>query len=335
MKHTTLLILLALLLISLPFIKAQENDSRTDDDSRTGDDSPDDDDDDEPEFRRRVSIDVDQGFEKEIRSEQRDGENEYEFRLRIDLTDDSYEVRVEFDSNELEETYRFELRDYLEYDGQTATCITDLNDALVRTRLTDWNPMPPCSSTQQADGSTLFLCTASTVDDLVRVDLYLSSDVTIVTENGIDVPLRPTSAKISVTINDQTDNNIALLGRFSSETELDIEDDSEEEREGFVDDDEQQISFNSPVGGFFSWQTIATIGADGIADVSTGGLGDFEGAEGVDEDSITWCFVPRPGGAQNGAMLWDPKLSAVSPTSAASAFSASLVLMTALFAFFF
>jgi hypothetical protein len=171
-----------------------------------------------------------------------------------------------------------------------------------------WNPI----GYELVNNNTLHVITAVTADGVFTLVLMITDSLVQLDNNST---LTPNAIKIDVYINgfdyNSTESSLALVSKLKTEQESEVNEDTDDENNGFSND-EAELSMNSTeVSGFFSW--IKTADADGsVIDVLSSLVVDDDEDDQLDagetSSRIVFSFITV--NAQK--IVWDPKLGVTS-----------------------
>ncbi|MFX1408846.1 MAG: hypothetical protein ACFFA6_00720 [Promethearchaeota archaeon] len=222
--------------------------------------------------KRDIEIQVDSN-EIQLKSTQRNGDQEDEIELTIKYDSEGLNIEIGYESeieteseNETEIELEFEVtfRKLIEY--------VDLNDNGVYDESIDQkvqeialNSFQPAIYTVMdlSLDTQLHYFIVNTTDGVFTAHIYLSEEFSIVN----DTLITPTETKIDIEINNfdynDGDSQLALYVKLESETDYEEDDHTEDEEKGYAEDEEGVYTSNNGFAGFFTWTENATI--DGVS----------------------------------------------------------------------
>ncbi len=249
-------------------VEEPDDDDADDDDVDDDDDEDDDDVDDdyEDENGREVKVEFSDS-EIQIESELKNGATKDQFQIKIEAGDDlgiklEYESETVTDGSEVELEIEFKVvfKALIEFVDVDADGIFNesIDEEIQDYRLDDFSPIEYLPEVQ-ADGSTLHYLRISTTDGVFTAHVFIASEF-MALETTI---LTPTEVKIDIEIQNfpymDDSSQLALYTKIESEYELDEEELTENEENGFATD---ESGLESDMNGFmagFSWAEQAEV----------------------------------------------------------------------------
>lgn len=270
-------------------------------------------------------------IESKMRSAAPSGEADklnFEFEASENLV---LKMKYALGASKTEGEYKIKLFGIHEYNTTTAAdgSYVDKVSKVVSTYVfKSWNKIG-CSNTKVDTNTTLFNCTITSKDNVVSANVFFTDSV-INANSKAGFPMKPTSIKFTVTINNfpykGLGSSLALIAKMVSERNTNEKSDSDERKNGFVKTAEKQVDIGSEA--YFSWATSALADGVSVAVVNTKveKLNSTEAAE-PNENRMFFSFIAKT----PKSIVWDPKLGAID--NSAAKFSASLLALILLFAF--
>ncbi len=243
-----------------------------DDDDGEGDDNDDDNDGIDDDFEEENKRDIDIEFsdnEFQIDSQLRNGEITDEIQLKVKYDEDGISIEVSY-----KEESEYEESTELEFNVEFHKLIEfgDLNDNGVYDEFTDqflqeialnsFKP-PDYTSSNLSNDTNLHYIRVVTTDDIFTAHIYAIEEFGVVNNTLIT----PNQIKINIEINNfvylNSNSYLALYTKLESEVNFEEEDETEDEREGYAENERGVITKVNQFTGIFTWQKNATI--DGIS----------------------------------------------------------------------
>ncbi|MHA2501497.1 MAG: hypothetical protein ACXAE3_01310 [Candidatus Kariarchaeaceae archaeon] len=332
MKVKTLPLLLILLLLGSLFVFEVASGLTTDSDHDDTDDTDDTEDtedseeteeeddedeiDDETKERYEREVDIENGDrEWKIESEMKNGENKDKFEAEFKIGGgDEPEIELKYstesDSSEIELKYRVNFDQIIEFSesGATAGYEEDVDQVVSEYELDKavWEPL--AYDEEIIDGVTLYTATATTSDGVVSLVLKLSTGIADVNSTTIT----PNAIKIDVIIDgyvyEGNGTYLALQADIKTESETEFDEESEDETNGFAENEEEIRVDTADASAFFSW--VETANADGVdiaviaSSLQESDDDDDDIEEGEKHEIIYFTFDA----VQPEKIVWDPKV---------------------------
>ena len=307
-----------------------ETEDPEDKDAESTDDSPDDDEDKdeiddeyENENERDISVEYDDK-EIQIESELKNGASKDQFQIKIEAGDDlgiklEYESETVTDGSEVELEIEFKVvfKALIEYVDVNADGIFNesIDEEIQDYRLDDFSPIVYLPEIQ-ADNSTLHYLRISTTDGVFTAHAYIAGEFMSLNTTV----LTPTEVKIDIEIQNfpymNDSSQLALYTKLESEYELEEDDQTENEENGFATN---ESGLSSDMNGFmagFSWAEQAEI--DGIIQNVTVSPVDVD-EESPDDEKI---YINYPRGTH---IYHDPKIGVLGLLEAPPALNGSIL----------
>ena len=318
-----------------------------DDDSEDIDVETDEDDDDdgvddefEDENEREVKVEYSDN-EIQIESELKNGENKDQFQIKVEAGDDlgiklEYESEIAIDAEEIELELEFKvvfksLIEFIDIDGN-GIYNTDNDTEIQEYKLNDFNPIEYTPEIQ-LDDSTLHYFNISTVDNVFTAHLFI-------TEEFMDLSttiLSPVKVKIDIEILNfpylDDASQLALYTKLETDSELEEDDETEDEENGYVENERGIVTSMNGFMADFTWAETALVDGTEMSVLTTP----------IDTDDIDSnddkIYIIYPRGAH---IYHDPKIGMVGilidssfnipgfPLWTLFAFSAAIVAMIAI-----
>jgi hypothetical protein len=280
------------------------------------------------EFHREVTKESDDGETVVFRSKSKDGNDNSELKFEVSVKDGAPGIRVNYENKTSEAKMRVRFFKVIVFtdsagDGYTA----GEEDSIIDISQLDFKPIVCVSSVNAETGSHNFDCTIESNDSSVRVLSHLVSEPTTVDS----VAVRPTAVKIDVELDISRNNgqSVAIVASVRTQTHgaQNIENESEDNKEGVEDKAEKQVKFGDV--GFFSWVTEATINTtptpktisvvnSALQTAEDSNIVDkrSKGSDGQDDEhkQVVFSFIST----EQGVILWDPKLSWIAGSTISS-----------------
>ncbi|KKM18626.1 hypothetical protein LCGC14_1663790 [marine sediment metagenome] len=279
---TFFLVILIFGFISGPVLASEDPDD--DDPEDPGDDDPEDFDDDDPEDFDDDNDGIDDDFEElnkrniefeisdneiQIESHLRNGENIDEIQIKIKLESEGLSIEVsyeeEYDSgSESELEFDVEFHEIIEYldSNDNGVYDSEVDSELQTIPFDEFYPIDYSSSKISGD-SDLHYFRVETKDGIFKAHIYFLEEFSIVNNSLIT----PNQIKINFEITNfpylNGNSQLALYAKLESELEFEEEDDTEDEENGFAENEQGLITTINQYTGIFTWQENATI--DGIS----------------------------------------------------------------------
>ncbi|MFX0023635.1 MAG: hypothetical protein ACFE9S_15015 [Candidatus Hermodarchaeota archaeon] len=134
----------------------------------------------------------------------------------------------------------------------------EIDQNILNFSLSDFSPAIYENSTSSS-GSVLHHFKIQTENKTLTVDIYFAEEFTLY-ENSL---LIPTQAKIDIKIANFTyfnsSSQLALYSRLESETIFEVQQDTEDEENGYAENEEGLITTIEKYNGFYSWSKIASV----------------------------------------------------------------------------
>ena len=316
-KNKLFLILLASFLLCLIFTSSLMASGMTldDDDDDDGEEDVDEDgvdDDLEESNERDVNIEI-SDEKAEIESELKFGESKDEFELEVSIDDEGIEVELEYDSEietgatEVEFELEFKINFYalLEFVDTNTDGVyneSDDDELIQMVELTDFEKLNYTVDT--IENTDRHIITVVTTDGVFTCKIYAVGEFALIDGNVVT----PTEVKIDIIIQNfeymNTESMLALYTRLESSTEYEQEDVTEDEIEGFADNEAALETVMNSFTGFFSWVENATI--DGTQVPVTSSLYDEDDDDDDDDDYYEQkVYLNYPHG---DLIIHDPKI---------------------------
>ncbi|MHA2502426.1 MAG: hypothetical protein ACXAE3_06145 [Candidatus Kariarchaeaceae archaeon] len=302
----------------------EDNSTETPDDDDEEDDEEDSDDDGVPD-------EVESAYERDIEIEYEDdrfrsksvlknGSVKDKFEVEFDVqSDNAAELEFEYTkafetnstSNETELGYEVKFDEIIEfvdtgvpgYENETEVQVYEIGNV-------GWLPL----EVHYNETLGFVMVNATSADGVFSLIMRLSSS--FLTENNVTIV--PNSLKIDVIINNfdyqGNDTKLAVKSHIKTESELSIENESEDEVEGFANNETQVGISAANATGFFSWSEIAMM--DGvIVDVLSSTIADSSDEEGETSSKMYFTFNSTVAAE---SIVWDPKMGVVSEAAKAN-----------------
>ncbi|MHA1520113.1 MAG: hypothetical protein ACTSRK_08010 [Promethearchaeota archaeon] len=293
------------------------------------DDDDDDDDDDEvddeyeDEHGREVKVEFSDS-EIQIESELKNGASKDSFQIKIEA-DDKLGIKLEYESEtetdgsevELEIEFKVVFKALIEFIDIDADGIfnENIDEEVQDFRLDDFSPIEYLPEVQ-ADNSTLHYLRITTTDGVFTAHLFVAGEFMSLNTTV----LTPTEIKIDIEIQDfpymNDSSQLALYTKIESEYELEEEDHTENEENGFATD---ESGLESDMDGFmagFSWAEQAEV--DGMIKNVTVSPVDVDDESPADEK----IYIVYPRGTH---IYHDPKIGVLGLLDAPPALNGSIL----------
>ncbi len=261
----------------------EDDEDDTDDPEGTNDSGEEDEDEDddgvedefEDENEREVKVEYDED-EIQIESQLKNGESKDQFQIKVEAGDDlgiklEYESDITTDGVETELELEFKvvfksLIEFVDLDGD-GLYNPDNDTEIQEYMLEDFSPIE-YTPIVQPDNSTLHYLKISTVDNVFTAHLFVAGEFM----NLNATTITPTEVKIDIEISDfpYLDNasQLALYTKLETEYEMEIDEETEDEENGYVENESGLVTEMNGFMADFTWAETATV--DGVVmNVST------------------------------------------------------------------
>ncbi|MHA1721332.1 MAG: Loki-CTERM sorting domain-containing protein [Promethearchaeota archaeon] len=242
---------------------SETNDSGEEDEDEDGDNV---DDDFEDENEREIKVEYDDD-EIQIKSELKNGDSKDEIEIKVKAGDDlgiklEYQSETTLDSVESELEVEFKvmfksLIEFIDLDGN-GIFNSDNDTEIQEYKLNNFSAIEYTPEIQP-DNSTLHYLKISTVDNVFTAHLYIAGEfmdlnTTIIT---------PTELKIDIEISNfpylNGSSQLALYTKLETEYELEENDETEDEKNGFVENESGVITSMNGFMADFTWAETALV----------------------------------------------------------------------------
>ncbi len=220
----------------------------------------------EEENEREVKIEYSDN-EIQIESELKNGENKDEFQIKVEALDDlgiklEYESEITIDTEEIEVELEFKvifksLIEFVDFDGD-GLYNSDNDTEIQEYKLDNFNAIE-YTPQMQPDNSTLHYFKIITVDNVFTAHLFI-------TEEFMDLSttiLSPAKLKIDIEILNfpylDDASQLALYTKLETDSELEENDETEDEENGFVENERGIVTSMNGFMADFTWAETALV----------------------------------------------------------------------------
>ncbi len=247
---------------------AEDESNSTEETDEEDEDEDDDgvDDEYEDENEREVKVEYDES-EIQIESQLKNGESKDSFQIKVEAGDDlgiklEYESEMALDAEEFEMELEFKVVfksriEFVDLDGN-GLYNPDNDTEIQEYKLNDFNAIE-YTPELQSDGSTLHYLNISTVGNVFTAHLFI-------TEEFMDLSttiLSPAKVKIDIEILNfpylDDASQLALYTKFETDYELEEEDETEDEENGYVENEKGIVTSMNGFKADFTWAETALV----------------------------------------------------------------------------
>ncbi|MFX0106348.1 MAG: hypothetical protein ACFE75_12785 [Candidatus Hodarchaeota archaeon] len=220
--------------------------------------------------KRNIEVEIYPG-QIEIESKLRQGSQIDEIELEVKYGSGGLEIGISYESeytseNETEFEIEFEaaFRKLIEFVDLNGNGIYDpsIDNTIQEINLDSFQPAIYTSS-NISDDTTLHYILINTTDGVFAAHVYLVEEFSLV--NG--TLIRPTSLKVDIEITNfnylDLGSQLALYIKLESSSEYETEDNTEDEKDGYITDESGVKTIINDYKGVFTWKENATI--DGVS----------------------------------------------------------------------